>query len=68
MGQPSLGEILLCSHGYSAMIGIFLVALGAVMSEVAFTKYKKVEKQIDEDSCHHSTTLDALLTLAVLLT
>jgi len=58
-------KTLLPSHGYSAILGIFLVALGALLSALAFVRYKKVGKQIDEDTWQHSSTLDTLLTLAV---
>ena len=37
-------------QGYSTMIGIVLVGLGVVMSVLAFIRYKKVERQIDDDS------------------
>jgi len=66
LDKPTTGESLLSSHGYSAILGIFLVALGTVMSGLAFLKYKRVEKQIDADTWHHSSTLDAILTWTVL--
>ena len=66
LGRPATDETLLPDHGYSALMGIFLVALGAVMSALAFVKYMKVKKQIDEDTWHHSSALNALLTFAIL--
>ncbi len=54
------------SPGYSSILGIMLVGLGALMALLAFIRYKKVEKQIDEDSYRPSLILDALLTLSVL--
>jgi uncharacterized membrane protein YidH (DUF202 family) len=54
------------SPGYSSMLGILLVGLGAAMALLAFIRYKKVEKQIDEDRYQPSAILDALLTLSVL--
>ena len=54
------------SPGYSSILGICLVGLGALMALLAFIRYKKVEKQIDEDSYQPSAILDALLTLSVL--
>jgi len=54
------------SQSYSSILGILLVGLGAVMALLAFIRYKKVEKQIDEDSYQPSAILDALLTLSVL--
>jgi uncharacterized membrane protein YidH (DUF202 family) len=53
-------------HGYSSFFGIVLVGLGALMGVLAFVRYKRVEKQIDEDTYHASLILDILLTLSVL--
>ncbi len=54
------------SHGYSAIVGIFLVGLGTLMGLFAFVRYKKVERQIDEDTYQTSSMLDTLLTISVL--
>jgi len=54
------------SHGYSAIVGIFLVGLGTLMVLLAFVRYKKVERQIDEDTFKSSSLLDILLTISVL--
>ncbi len=54
------------SPGYPSILGILLVGLGAVMALLAYIRYKKVEKQIDEDRYQPSAILDALLTLSVL--
>ena len=53
--------------GYSSIFGIFLVALGALMGILSFIRYKKVEKQIDEDTYQPSLILDIMLVLAVLV-
>jgi len=66
LGESIIGEALPPSHGYSAILGIFLVGLGALMGLLAFIRYKKVEKQIDKDTWQPSSILDALLTLSVL--
>jgi uncharacterized membrane protein YidH (DUF202 family) len=55
------------SAGYSAVIGILLVALGALMAVLAFIRYKKVEKQIDQDTYQPSVILDTLLAMSVLV-
>jgi putative membrane protein len=52
--------------GYSSIFGIVLVGLGALMGVLSFIRYKKVEKQIDEDTYQSSLILDVLLTLSVL--
>ncbi len=59
-------EITTPPRGYSSMLGILLVGLGALMALLAFIRFKKVERQIDEDTYQPSKLLDALLTLSVL--
>ncbi len=51
---------------HTSFLGIILVALGAVMGFLAFIKYKKVEKQIDEDTYQPSILLDLLLLIVLL--
>ncbi len=51
--------------GYSSALGMALIGLGAMMGFLAFVRYKKVEKQIEEDRYQTSLILDILLTLAV---
>lgn len=59
-------ETVLPSRGYSSIFGIFLVALGALMGILAFIRYKKVERQIDEDAYQPSLILDILLAISIL--
>lgn len=59
-------EVAVPSRGYSSIFGIFLVALGALMGVLSFIRYKKVEKQIDEDTYQPSLILDILLTISIL--
>ena len=66
MEKSNIGNALPPSHGYSAIIGIFLVGLGTLLVLFAFVKYKKVERQIDSDTFQPSSLLDILLTLAIL--
>ncbi len=53
-------------NGYSSFFGIMLVGLGALMGLLAFVRYKKIEKQIDEDTYQPSLILDILLTISIL--
>jgi len=53
-------------HGYSSIVGIFLVGFGTLMGLLAFVRYKKVERQIDADTYEPSSILDILLTILVL--
>jgi len=59
-------EPVLPPRGYSTVFGITLVALGALMGLLSFVRYRKVEKQIDEDTYRPSLILDVLLTLSIL--
>ena len=65
-GLPST-QISVSSHGYSSIFGIMLIALGAFMGFLAFIRYKKVEKQIDEDTYYPSLILDMLLAVSILV-
>ena len=52
--------------GYTSVLGIILVGLGATMGVLAYFRYKAVERQIDSDTYVPSLLLDTLLVLAVL--
>ena len=52
--------------GYSSIIGIVLVGLGVAMGVLAFIRYKKVERQIDDDTYKPSAILSVMLFLSVL--
>jgi len=54
-------------RGYSAIFGVLLVALGVLICLLSFIKYKKVERQIEDQTYHPSPLLDVMLTLSVLL-
>lgn len=60
-------EVSLPSRGYSAALGISLVVLGALMGVLSFIRYKKVERQINEDTYQPSMILDIMLALALLV-
>lgn len=55
------------SHAVSSVLGIVLIGFGALIGVLALIRYKKVEKQIDEDTYRPSFVLDALLALCVLV-
>ena len=54
-------------QGYSAMIGVLLVALGAIIVLLAYVKYKRTEKQLNSESFKSSSTLIFLLTITILI-
>ena len=52
--------------GYSSIIGIILVGLGAMMGVLAYFRYRSVERQIESDTYAPSPVLSILLALSVL--
>jgi putative membrane protein len=66
LGKADIENASPPSHGYSAIVGIFLVGLGTLMVLLAFVRYKKVERQIDEDTYQPSSILYILLTISIL--
>jgi putative membrane protein len=54
------------SKGYASVFGIILVGLGALIGILSFVRFKKVERQIDEDTYQPSRILNVLLALSVL--
>ena len=55
------------SHGYSAVIGIFLIGFGTLLSLLSYIRFKKTEQQIDRSSWHQASFLDLLLTLVIFI-
>jgi uncharacterized membrane protein YidH (DUF202 family) len=53
--------------GYSSRIGILLVGLGMLMGVLAFIRYKRVERQIDEDTYSPSPVLSVMLAISVIV-
>jgi uncharacterized membrane protein YidH (DUF202 family) len=66
LGKSNIEKALPPSHGYSAIVGIFLVGFGTLTGLLAFIRYKKIERQIDADTYEPSSILDILLTILVL--
>jgi len=54
------------SFEYSSIFGIVLVAMGGVMGVLAFVRYKKVEREINDDSYQPSILLDILVTMGII--
>jgi len=52
--------------GYSSVVGVILVALGAVMGVLAYIRYRSVERQIENDTYAPLPILSVLLMLSVL--
>lgn len=54
-------------HGYSSIIGILLVAVGALVLLLSYMKYKKTERQLMQQNFKSSSKLVFSLTVIILL-
>lgn len=59
-------DLISSSHGSSAIVGIVLVGLGAIMSVSAFIKYRQTDREITEGTYRSSSILNTALTALVL--
>jgi len=67
LGKSIGDESAAASLGYSSIFGIALVAFGTFMGVLAFVRYKKVEKEIDEDAYRPTLLHDILLTSLIIV-
>ncbi|MEP7197809.1 MAG: DUF202 domain-containing protein [Saprospiraceae bacterium] len=57
--------ILPPQHGYSSMIGILLVVVGAIVLLFSYIKYKQTEKQLNNEAFKSSSKLIFSLTIII---
>jgi uncharacterized membrane protein YidH (DUF202 family) len=55
------------SLGYSTIFGMVLVAMGALIGLLAFVRYKKVEREIIDNTYRPSLLLDILVAMVLLV-
>lgn len=60
-------KVTIPGKGYSAVIGVFMVALGAIMAMLAFIRYLNIEKQLNSNTFFPSKWLSALVTLSIVI-
>lgn len=65
---PNLPSISTSSLGYSSLFGVSLVAFGALITLFAYIKYKKVEKDIEDNIYRPTSLLNIILTIFILAT
>ena len=61
------GKDVMPSKGYSPLIGIALVIIGALLSLLAFMRYRHIERQLTRGNYFPSFLLSLLMTLAIVL-
>ncbi|UEG51858.1 DUF202 domain-containing protein [Mucilaginibacter daejeonensis] len=60
-------KVLLPGKGFSATIGIILVAIGALMALLSYFRYRRIEKQLLRNAYFLSFALSLLMTVAIVL-
>lgn len=60
-------KVTVPSHGYSAIIGIVLVAMGVLSILFSFWQYRKTDQQLRSGTYLPSTVLTSVLTGVILL-
>src|SRR5579862_847308 len=59
--------IPISSHGYSSVLGIALVAFGAIIGVLSFFRYRRIERQISDPGYKPSGILINMLAVAILM-
>jgi len=62
-----VNKVLIPAKGNSAIIGVIMVALGAIMSTLAFFRYLGIEKQLNNNSFFPSKWLSAIVTTSIVI-
>ena len=52
-------------HGYSSVIGILFVAVGAIILILSYLKFKRTQKQLNNENFKSSSTLVLSLTIII---
>ena len=65
--KPNTSSVTPHSLGYSTIFGMVLVAMGALIGLLAFVRYKKVEREILEDTYRPWIMLDVLVAMLILV-
>jgi putative membrane protein len=60
-------ETVIQSRGYSAIIGIILVAVGTITSVLSYLRYRQTERQLKEGEYRHSSLIITILTAFIFL-
>jgi putative membrane protein len=60
LGKTEVPVHLQTGHSYSLIFGILLVGIGVLISVLAFVRYKKIQRQIEEDVYSPSSGLDLI--------
>ena len=60
-------KVPLPSRGYSSIIGVIMVALGALMAILAYMRFVNVQKQLNNGNFYPAKGLSVLITLSIIV-
>ncbi len=60
-------QIVSAPKGYSGLIGVALVVLGAIVCLLSYLQYKKTERQLNQNVYNSSSPLVVVLTIVLLI-
>lgn len=60
-------QVVIHQQGYSAIVGIVLVAVGTVTAGASYLRYKNIEKQLNEARYKNSSLLITILVAFIFL-
>lgn len=63
LGEKSIVQ----SKGYSAIIGVLMVAFGGIMATLAYVRYRNIQKQLNANTYFPSNWLSVLVTLSIVI-
>ncbi len=63
VGEKAIVE----SKGNSVFVGVVMVALGAIMSTLAYMRYRHIEKQLRKNAYFPSKWLSLLVTISIVI-
>lgn len=59
-------QIVVPGKGYSAVIGVIMVVLGALMIALSYVRYRNIEKQLNNNDYYPSGWLAAVVTFSLI--
>lgn len=64
----ALGDkVTIPAKGHSAIIGVTMVAFGAIMATLAYLRYRSIEKQLNNNVYFPSKWLSILVTISIII-
>lgn len=66
LGEKTSSPVVHTGKGYSAVIGVVMVAMGAIIALLAFVRYRSIEKQLKNGDFFPTQWLSVAVTLGII--